>query len=558
MRSAGENLNPQGLHARTTCDERVSVLHDAQAFGQNIEESTQPLNDLYITEKAESSAGQTGKIEQTEIMEGPGSQSKGQTELTSPPQFFPEAPAKQIHEASQSRLAPTYRPPVQAPLLLPIRSRQPRARSSQNNESELHLRLRLVFDRQDGIRSLSLVPDRRPVMPAELEVTSTQGDFPLTQLQERCYQDVRLPDIGLALRHGVEWVGKGATNRRWRWVLGGRELYVLAPGGEVGLSGFVSVSRMLLGEEHVVISVMALQMEVSEALTQAGCAEREMMDETVPGVPAGWVLFRRVRPTCAVPERDQPHILNALCPKRDIEPHFVGGIRLKHRSWLLGYPPRIRLTGDTSGGVEVKIDGFPAGPAADGGFEATGWDSEGRHSLWFAGQLRRYSLQRAVENWTAWSAYNFGTAAGMCGACVHPVEQTRLRYIRVPLQNTVLVGAEPGQIIRCSPRADLRTDTCLAMVPFEPVWALPVNPTNVDKRSVHVVLIGGLEAVRRITLKTTNRANNPSVSAWSTAINNASRKRLALATDDADVIALWQSYRREAKRLSRSMRRTMR
>lgn len=395
-------------------------------------------------------------------------------------------------------------------------------------------------------------------MPAELEVTGTQGEFPLTQLQERCYQDVRLSDVGSALRNGVEWVGKGATHRRWRWVLGGRELYVLCPGNDVGLSGFVSLSHLLLGEEHVVLSVRTMQADVLVALRQAGCTEHEMMDESFSGVPPGWVLFCRVRPTCAVPERDQPHILNALCPKRDIEPHFVGGIRLKHRSWLLGYPPRIRLTGDISSGVEVKIDGVPACPAVDGGFEATDWDSEGRHSLWFAGQLRKYSLQRAVENWTAWSAYNFGTAAGICGACVHPVEQTRLRCIRVPLQNTVLVGKEPGQIIRCSPRADLRTDTCLAMVPFEPVWALPVDPTNVDKRSARVVLIGGLEAVQRITLKTTNRANNPSVSAWYTAINNASRKGLALATDDADVIALWQSYRREARRLWRSMRRAMR
>lgn len=451
--------------------------------------------------------------------------------------------------------APVYQPPRPAPPVVPLTTaKQPKRQPFVNRDSELHLRVRLVFNRDGSVRSLSLVPDRRPVMPAEIEVTGTQGDFPLTQLQERCYQDVHLPDIGLALRNGVEWVGKGATNRRWRWVLGTRELYVLAPGGDVGLSGFVSVPRLLLGDEHVVLSAATLRADVLAALTQAGCGEPEMMDETFPSVPAGWVLFRRVRPTCAVPERDQPHILNALCAKRDIEPHLVGGIRLKRRSWLLGYPPRIRFTGETSTGVEVRIDGSLADPAEDGGFEAPGWDNEGRHSLWFAGRLRKYSLQRGPENWDTWSAYNFGTDAAICGASVRPVEQVRLRSVRVPSQNTVLVGPEPGQIFRCRPRSDLRTDTCLAMVPFEPVWALPSDPMHVDKRSVRVVLVSGFEPVRPTPLKNTNRASNPTVAAWYTAINDAGRKGLALATDDANAIALWQSYRREAKRIWRAMR----
>ena len=72
----------------------------------------------------------------------------------------------------------------------------------------------------------------------------------------------------------------------------------------------------------------------------------QVLDETTPGVPSGWLLFRDVKPTRAVPRRDEAHILNALCPLRDIEPHYVGGIRLTRRTWLAGFPPRIRFTGE--------------------------------------------------------------------------------------------------------------------------------------------------------------------------------------------------------------------
>lgn len=470
----------------------------------------------------------------------------------------PDLETAEVIPDTRPEKPPIYRPPVPVSTVASSRTRrQPSPRSSGNRDSELHIRIHLVFDRRGGVRSLSLVPDHRVGMPVELEINGTQGDFALAQLQD-AYQDVNVPDIGLALRKGVTWQGKRSAHRRWRWVLGGRDLYVLAPGADIGLGGFISVPRLLLGEEHVVLSVAILEADVLASLTQAGCGEPEMMDETFPGVPAGWVLFRRVRPTCAVPERDQAHILNALCAKRDIEPHFVGGIRLNRRSWLFGYPPRIKFTGDISSGVEVKIDGLPTSLAADGAFEALGWDREGRHSLWFAGQLRKYSLQRGPENWDTWSAYNFGTDAAICGTSVRPVDQVRLRSVRVPSQNTVLVGAAPGQIFRCHLRSDLRAETFLAMVPFEPVWALPSDPTHVDKRSVRVVLVSGFEPVRPTTLKNTNRASNPTIAAWYTAINDAGRKGLALATDDANAIALWQSYRREAKRIWRAMRSAIR
>lgn len=408
---------------------------------------------------------------------------------------------------------PIYRPPVPVAPVIPSRSpRQSNLRPSNDRDSELHIRVHLIFDRRGGVRSLSLVPDHRSGMPSEMEVTSTQGDFALTQFQDGCYQDVQVPEVGLTLRQGVTWQGKATVHRRWRWVLGGRELYVFAPGGEVGLSGFVSVPRLLLGEEHIILAVATFQVEVLSALAQAGCSKPAVFDQTFPGVPSGWLLFRGVKPTNAVPARDERHILNALCPIADISPHFVGGIRLEARSWLLGHPPFIRFTGQLDEKFAAMIDGQKAVLSETGGYIAPGWDSEGVHRLWFAEQSVTYELRQCSEEWGMWSAYDFGTGA-VCGASVHPVEEIRWQ-VRVPSRNPVLLGAEPGQVFHFRPRPDLRAETWLAMVPFKPVWALPLDPAHVDKQSVRVVLVGRFEPVRPTPLEHGSRVSNRAVLAW--------------------------------------------
>jgi hypothetical protein len=156
-------------------------------------------------------------------------------------------------------------------------------------DSELHVRVHLVLDhRGTGVRSLSLIPEWRRGMPTDLEVMGTQGEFALCQLLDDSCQDVVPRDIGAALRGGVVWRGKGSA-RCWHWVLGGREIYVLAPGDDAGFNGFISVTRLLLDQEHVVLTTTAQRAEALAALTQAGCAELVIMDETVEGVPPGWL-----------------------------------------------------------------------------------------------------------------------------------------------------------------------------------------------------------------------------------------------------------------------------
>jgi len=188
------------------------------------------------------------------------------------------------------------------------------------------------------------------------------------------------------------------------------------PTGQLGGMCINQVTRLLIGAQHVVLATTGQRTAVLAALEEAGCAQPMIMDEAVEGMPAGWLLFRGVEPTRSVQGSDEADILNALRPLADIEPRFAGGIRLEGRTWLLGHPPSIRFTGDITGDFKVKIDRESATVSLKGGYAAPGWDTEGRHSLWFAGRLRKYRLMRGTEQWRAWSAHDFGTGAAICGA----------------------------------------------------------------------------------------------------------------------------------------------
>lgn len=462
----------------------------------------------------------------------------------------PNIQALQQEAPTEVQIAP--RPPTYRPTTPPARTVQPRrrrpasTRPTQDMDADLRLRVQLVFGRGGVVRSLALVPDRRDGMPTEIEVAGTQGELHLTELRDDCYEPVTLSDASNALLQGIEWRGRGDA-RRWRWVLGGRELYVLAPGDEFGLHGFVSTARLRLNARHVVLATKRLREEVMVALTEAECATPEVSDDTASGVPAGLLLFRDVMPTRAVPLRDERDILNSLCPAHEIEPHFVGGVRLERNTWLAGYPPRIRFTGEFANGFEVKIDGHLANRASDGAFEAPGWNSEGEHRLWFGDRAETYSLCTMEEGWSHWHAHDFGMGAAICGAGTHAIADAGWRQVCVPAANPLLLGAQPGEIVRCHIRRDSCSENILVQLPILPVWALPANPARADKRSAGLLLLNSIGPIP--CADQTNRKR--SVRQWAAAIGNAGRAQLALATESEEAKALWRSYRVVAKRFRR-------
>ncbi len=479
--------------------------------------------------------------------------------ISPPPNVEVDPEDREDQEPPLAESEPPPKPPIHIPPVPPSEERNtpgrrpPTPPSTPRAPAHLRLRVQLVFGRGGIVKTLALVADRREGMPSEVEVRGTQGELSLSELRNDCYEPVTLADVANTLQQGVEWRGRGDA-RRWRWVLGGREIYVLAPGDEFGLHGFVSTAGLLLNARQAVLAKAALRDQVLAALAAVGCADPELNDDTTMGVPSGWILYRDVIPTRWVPRRDEQDPLNVLCPKHKTEPHFTGGIRLKHRTWLVGYPPRIRFTGELGNGFRVTIDGHPAQPAPDGAFEAPGWDTEGKHRLWFGQQVRMYALHTMHEDWQHWHAHDFGTGAAICGASTQQMDGARWRQVRIPATNPLLVGARAGEIFYCQARHDVRSETILALVPFAPVWALPWDPVHADKRSARVLQLDSREPGCSEDQCNRKRDADRAFRRWIAAINDAGRKQLALAVESEDAKALWRRYRAMAKRLWRRAR----
>jgi hypothetical protein len=158
------------------------------------------------------------------------------------------------------------------------------------------------------------------------------------------------------------------------------------------------------------------------------------------------------------------------------------------------------------------------------------------------------------EEWDSWHAHDFGTGAAICGASTHRIDGARWRQVRIPTANPLLVGARPGEIFCCELQHDVRSETILAMVPFTPVWALPIDPVHADKRSARLVPLDSLEPVSPVKHANRNCRVTDVVRRWVTVVNDAGRKQLALSAESDEAKALWRRYRAVAKQLWRRMR----
>jgi hypothetical protein len=358
-----------------------------------------------------------------------------------------------------------------------------------------------------------------------------------------------------------------------RWSLSGREIYVLARHSE--LNGFVSAPRLILGEEHVVLCVAERLSEVHAAIALTGSPKPTLLNSD-SGIPAGWAGLWGVVPRTAIAPSPAGDILDALRPLAEVEIALEGGIRIDRQTWLSGFPPSVRLRGDTSTIGAVTIDGHDATLSADGGYAVPGWDSPGEHSVWCTSDSRTYAIRGGAEDWESWDAYTWslgelgagGTQSrpAICGVLVRPPRAARSdgRAIVVPASNPVLIGAGPEEIEICTPRSDVRAGLCIGFPWFEPIWAIPADALHCDKRTARVLLIGSPQPVaegeqqpsarpgeRRARF---HRGRTRGAHAWCEAILTAGRKGLQTEPSRAEIADLWKAYKRSAKALRRSWR----
>ena len=447
-------------------------------------------------------------------------------------------------ETDESKKAPQrYRPPRQnsspQPASRPAKREAARP-SASTSEAPLEIRVRLTFDRFN-LCQITLLPERTPALDDEVMV-KFNGTSECLMAQEEWYQDLQFENINGHLREGVELKGTLRDNRRVRWLLTGRDLYVLAQHQRA--SGFVSTNRLALGRSHVVLCTAELLPQVEAILSEAGCGQYTRLDQS-SGVPVGWVGLRGVSPTKAMALEAGVDPFYAIKPAPDIEIELEGGVCLRNSIWLAGYPPRIKLLGQSIEGVKVLIDGKEARPTAEGFLTVDGYDAAGQpHVISCEGLScsRSYSIEEPPDSWQPWPAHEFGEAK-MCGPLVElmPAAASR-RTFSVPMSNPLLIGAEPGQIFRCSQRNVARWK---GFVPFDVVWALPANPLHCDKKAARILQFADAPFV-------SSKSRSKAALKWCNVVLDASRKGLQIDNDSPESIARWREYKKAARKIWRA------
>lgn len=480
-----------------------------------------------------------------------------------------EGDAESAQAGLAARTPRQYRPVPRTPAsqrapALPRPERETRDRA-------IPIEVRLVFEKA-GFCRVSLLPRRVVGMPSEFAVEGSGSPPELHALQDDWYQDVMLAEIAHLLREGIEWAGALPGGAAARLSLSGRGIFVLARHDE--LSGFVSTERLVLGEEHVVLCVAERLPDVRAAIALTESPAPTELDSS-SGIPAGWIGLRGVRPQEPVAPSPSGDIIDALRPLPDVEIALVNGIRIDRQTWLSGFPPAIKFRGDTRTLGVITIDGQEATRSQEGEYVAPGWDSLGEHTISCISSSRRYAIRSGADGWEPWDAYAWSlgepTASGtqsrpaICGVLVRPPQVARSdsRLRLVPASNPILIGARPGEITVCMPRADVRAGLCIGFPWFEPIWAIPSDPLHCDKRAARVILIGPPTEVDRSDQVPSTHGDGRAArrhalasgsDAWCAAIRSAGRKGLQTEPSRIEIGSLWHSYRRFAKVLRRSRR----
>ncbi len=526
-----------------------------------VPEGTTPLNDSPCAEVKNLSRGADHVLNTGLDKEG------STTEATSVKVPAKEAEVAEHDTPIETRGQEQREPRKQPPKYKGLARRPPKQQDSYKSDTHgpsyqhgqpLPIDVRLLFE-QGGSCTVSLIAKRTSTLPETLTVLTPAGSQELSALQDDWYQDIRPPDIGNVLREGTEWYQEADKNSRW--LLSGRELYVLAARSD--LRGYISQTCLELGREHVVLCNERLSNQVEEVIRATGADPTKVLDASF-GVPSGWIVFRDVIPKLALAPSDDLDILNALRPLPQIDISLDGGIRLEYTTWLKGYPPSIRVYGDVEHTGEVLIDGQPAGCGEDGTYSVNGWDDVGAHTIWCGGSTKSYTIVPFAGSWELWDAYTFplryGTdrRLGICGPLVHEVSEDRSvrTSLLVPEANSVVIGSVPGQCRVATRCATIPGAPCIVFPPFAPIWALPLDPLHCDKQITPILLIGKPtppQASEQRQRQVFHRGSTE-VESWCRLILDASRKGLSTKPDTEAVWKLWTEYKLLARRIWRSLK----
>ena len=480
-----------------------------------------------------------------------------QPEVTSPDAgIVPASSSANAPSTPRARSgSPKYKPTALTSGATRRISRQRPTATEGSRARSLGMSVHIVFGR--GRRNqcqLTLLPSRTSGLPESVGVKGPQGPEIWNAYQDEWYSDLIPPSIETLLRQGASW--DCLDDEEVRWVLSGREIWVFAQSPTGTISGFVSVPRLILREDHLVLCTEGQERAVRDALVEAGCAQPNAARGN--GVPAGWVMFQGIRPTMPIHHDDSAGIYNILRPVHDVEIVFHGGIRLSHAIWLIGHPPQIRIRG-IGQDVEVLIDEKLAVADESGNYTTRGWDTPGSHTVFCGGVAESFDLVDGCQQWDHFPAFVYrpscaessGRVFAICGPTVAPGEFGECAAL-TPASNACLLGPAPGQVAISHQPYDVRSQEFLAVATFQVAWTIPADPLHSDKSNACVRLLISHGVEERLSGPAGPRRE--AILRWCQAILNASRKGLRIDPDTDEARQLWAEYKRAARQLWKRLR----
>ena len=309
------------------------------------------------------------------------------------------------------------------------------------------------------------------------------------------------------------------------------------------MSGFVSAPRVVIGQENAALCIEELGAEVVRLCAATGSTEP--LEVFGPGVPAGWRCFRRIEPKIPAAPETCEDLLLALVPLPHAVIDLSGGVSVNRSAWLSEHPPQFASWAVVAEPGEVMIDGQPASSSETGNWVAAGWDTDGSHTVAFAGLSRAYEIKPAPKSWKGWEAH-VANGLTLCGALAtghagHPVFASGAGPVW-------LVGRVPGEIVQAFHTQP--TALAVATPDFEPVWAVPVHSGRGRRR--HLPQLIGHTAQPHA-----HYAGMPkhAVRLWCQVLREAARNRKPWPDPGHEATAeLWMQYRQTARALWRRLR----
>ena len=418
---------------------------------------------------------------------------------------------------------------------------RPTGKASRNGRAApsppAEVRLRLMLDPVQRNVSLSVVLMRPEGFPERVQPL-LEGEGTVEAFDTSRYDDLVL-DWTRELLSGELRIG---SKEKYQWLRAARAVHIFSENPDE--SGMISVSCARSYAVHAVIC-RAVDEEIVRSAGLATGSPPLVAHKRWHGIPDGWIVLSGYCPHHAAKDA-LPAQFSALDPGTEVEISLIDGLAIGGRVYAEGRPPKIGIDGLPDGGF-VMIGGISAIQAADGAWEADGWDALGHHLIDVVpGPSLTYQIMAdPVMNgtWQFWDAHpeRFGThsdkpwgRAGICGAAVRGAEGETV--IAAPRSPILIALGERREAVALTPRGNVNAS--VAMMSEAPCFL--ISATGLRRKQGRIVWLGS---------RAKGGGRSSPDESWVETVRSVAARRLRLEGADLDGERVWRNVKRRARRI---------